>query len=193
MDRSPSTGEESFRALYQTHQRAILAYALRRTAQRADADEVVAETFLVAWRRPGDVPAEPDTLPWLYGVARGVLANLRRSGRRQHLLRERLAGLPIEAAELDVPAGDDSFRAIQCALRALKPDDLELIRLVAWEGLSHRQAAQVLGCSENAVAVRLHRIRRRLSVELGQQQHRARKRRDGTANPNTYPEGERDR
>ncbi len=191
MDQSPSSGEESFRALYQAHQRAILAYAIRRTGQRADADEVVAETFLVAWRRPDDVPGEPDTLPWLYGVARGVLANFRRSGRRQSLVRERLAGLPIEAAEVDVHARDDSLRAVHGALQSLKRDDRELIRLIAWEGLSHRQVGQVLGCSENAVAVRLHRIRRRLSVELDHEQRRAR--RAQTANLGADPGGERHR
>src|SRR3974390_45179 len=59
-----------FSALYRDSYGAIHAYAARRAGFEA-ADEITAETFLVAWRRFDALPAEP--LPWLYGVARNVL------------------------------------------------------------------------------------------------------------------------
>jgi DNA-directed RNA polymerase specialized sigma24 family protein len=71
-----------FDEIYQAHGRAILGYALRRTSIDA-AQDIAAETFLVAWRRIDEVPKEP--LPWLLGVARRILANQRRSATRAEL------------------------------------------------------------------------------------------------------------
>lgn len=146
-----------FEALYERHVRAVLAYALRRAATEADAEDVVADTFAIAWRRADAIPDAP--LPWLYGVARRVLANQRRSGRRRAGLLERLRlhGRPdAERATGEGPAVD--------ALARLGPDDQELLRLVAWEELSHGEIAVVLGITPNAVAIRLHRARKRYAA-----------------------------
>ena len=89
--REPS--EHRFRALFAAHERAILAYALRRVTDPADAAEVVAETFLVAWRRLDDVATGDGERPWLYGVARRVLANQRRGYERRDRLRTRLGDI----------------------------------------------------------------------------------------------------
>ena len=77
-----------FEALYQEQVGAVAAYALRR-ASRETSEDVVAETFLVAWRRLEDVPFEKP-LPWLYGVARRTLANQRRAAVRRDALGTRL-------------------------------------------------------------------------------------------------------
>ena len=79
--------EEDFRRLWADYNRHVLAYALRRTEQRSDAEDVVSATFTVAWRRFGDKPAAEFELPWLYAIAARVLANQRRSVRRLVALR----------------------------------------------------------------------------------------------------------
>jgi DNA-directed RNA polymerase specialized sigma24 family protein len=76
-----------FEAIYREHFASVEAYARRRLSTRAD--DVVAETFLVAWRRFDQVPE--DALPWLYGVARRVASDVRRSSARQVAVVERLA------------------------------------------------------------------------------------------------------
>lgn len=150
-----------FDDLYERHHRAILAYALRRTPSLSDAEDAAAETFVIAWRRHDDISDEP--LPWLYAIARRVLANQRRSGERRVRLLQRIRSEPQ-----DVPTpfamGTDGPALV--ALRRMRPDDQELLRLVAWEGLGHAEIAVVLGISVNAVTIRLHRARRRFVEAL---------------------------
>ncbi len=160
--------ERRFARIYDAHYRSVLAYARRRSFSGSDADEVVSETFLIAWRRLDVVPTGDEALPWLFGVARRVIANQRRANRRRADLGTRLAH-QVAPGDTEVDArviATDEQRAVLEALARLKPDDQELLRLVTWESLSHRHAAQVLGCSENAVAVRLNRARGRLGKEL---------------------------
>lgn len=146
--------------LFEAHHGRVLAYALRRTAIEADAEDAAAETFSVAWRRIADAPT--DALPWLYAIARRVLANQRRSGLRRMALRVRLARAEPQVRQ---QLGDRPGAAM-AALASLHPDDQELLRLVAWEELSHAQVAESLGVSVNAVAIRVHRARKRLRDAL---------------------------
>lgn len=148
------------RDLFEAHHGRVLAYALRRTATEADAEDAASETFAVAWRRIGNLPADP--LPWLYAITRRVLANQRRSGLRRIALRLRLARAGPPPADL---LGEQAGPAIMALLR-LRQDDQELLRLVAWEGLRHAQIAASLGISVNAVSIRLHRARRRFAALL---------------------------
>jgi RNA polymerase sigma factor (sigma-70 family) len=146
---------------------ALLAYASRRVEHPEDAADVVAETFLIAWRRQGEVPDGDEARLWLYGVARRVLANQQRGGRRRERLgarlRERLA-----AAVVADPAGEVSQRvAVRAALDRLGELDREVLRLTAWEGLEPREAAEVLGINAAAVRTRLARARSRLRELLG--------------------------
>jgi RNA polymerase sigma-70 factor (ECF subfamily) len=150
---------EQFEALYRAHAGAVRGYSLRRTGAAA-ADDVVAEVFLVAWRRLDDVPSDP--LPWLLGVGRRVLANRRRAETRQAALRERLTS-SAPALEWVSADPDDS---VLSALAALAPDDREALLLVAWEGLEPARAARVLGIRPGTFAMRLHRARRRLARAL---------------------------
>jgi len=96
--RPPLDREAEFRRLFDEHHRDVLAYALRRCEQRTDAEDVVAGTFAVAWRRFGDAPVEELRLAWLYAIAARVLANQRRSQRR--LLRSCWPGAGISACWL---------------------------------------------------------------------------------------------
>ncbi|HEX4012172.1 MAG TPA: sigma-70 family RNA polymerase sigma factor [Solirubrobacteraceae bacterium] len=159
-----------FEELYRAYADRVHAYALRRTAPSA-ADDVVAEVFLIAWRRLDQVPDEP--LGWLLGVARRVLANRRRSDSRAAGLRERLARESSAAAPVPTPepmpeAGDRDDR-VRRALAGLNERDRELLLLIAWEGLRVHEAAQVLGVRSNTLAVRLHRARQRLADALAAQ------------------------
>jgi RNA polymerase sigma-70 factor, ECF subfamily len=158
-----------FRRLFDDAYGPLLAYALRRGATHADADDVVAETLLVAWRRRAELPSGPDALPWLYAVARRTLANRRRAAARAQRFRRalRIGSSPpsVREPEASLERGEE-FRAVVAALRRLPEQDQEVLRLAAWEGLAHRQIALSLGCSENAAALRLHRARQRLREEL---------------------------
>jgi RNA polymerase sigma-70 factor (ECF subfamily) len=153
--------EARFERLYREHAGAVLAYALRRSSSPDDAADAVAETFVVAWRRVNEV-ADADVLPWLYGVARRVLSTQRRSRRRQAALAARAASEPDQLASSPVRGTSPIFRA----LAELPEDVREVLMLRAWEGLSSREAAAVLGCSPVAYRIRLHRARGRLRRAL---------------------------
>jgi RNA polymerase sigma-70 factor (ECF subfamily) len=148
--------------LYRAHARHVLAYALRRS-DTATAEDVVSEVFLIAGRRLVEVPAE--TRPWLYGVARRVLANQRRSERRRAALHTALGVLARDRAAAPPPALPANTPLLE-ALAALRPNDREVLMLIAWEGLDAAGAAAVLACSAAAVHTRLHRARARLRAEL---------------------------
>ena len=146
---------ERFATFYAACYGAVYAYGLRRVGPDA-ADEIAAETFLVAWRRFDELPTEP--LPWLYGVARNiVLRHRRKTGRRLQTL-EALAREPVATREV----ADDHDFGLWVAWDKLRDGDREVLALIAWEELSVAEAAQVLGCPASVFSVRLHRARRRL-------------------------------
>jgi RNA polymerase sigma-70 factor, ECF subfamily len=159
--------EQRFDQLWRDHAPAVLRYA-RRHVLPAEVEDVVAETFVVAWRRLDEVP--PYGLPWLLGVARNISANIRRGRRRQEALSDRLAADRDDGPAWPEAAGDD---AVTAALHRLSDADRELLTLIAWDGLSQAEAAEALGCSRGALKVRLHRARHRFAALLGQ----------GTADP----------
>jgi len=163
---APRAHQERFRHVYAEHVDRVLGYALRRADRPEDAADVVAETFLVAWRRLGDVPDEPRTRLWLYGVARRVLANQRRGERRRTALGERLAADLASAVPDHAPGVAERMRYGD-ALDRLGEQDREVILLHAWEGLEPREIAEVLGVSAVAVRSRLSRARARLRDLLG--------------------------
>jgi RNA polymerase sigma factor (sigma-70 family) len=161
---TPASPLARFEALFRAHQRAVLAYALRRTATSADAEDAAAETFAIAWRKLDAIPdGDAEARPWLYAVARRVLANQRRGiGRRARLA----ALLQVRDVATPMPVGEDQDGPAFEALASLSPSDQELLRLVAWEELGNQQIAVVLGITANAVAIRLHRARQRFSAAL---------------------------
>jgi RNA polymerase sigma-70 factor (ECF subfamily) len=151
-----------FDACFREHYSRVLAYARRRLADRATAEDVAAETFVVAWRRLDEGPS--DLLPWLLGIARLLVLNELRSGRRRDRLIARVGAEPRQGDARPGVEPEDS-RVIQ-ALRHLSEQDQEILLLVAWEGLDHGRAARVVGCSRGAFTVRLHRARARLTRQL---------------------------
>lgn len=151
---------ERFRALFDACYGPVCAYARRRIGP-ADVDDLVAEVFTTAWRRLDDIPVDRE-LPWLYGVARRTLANHRRGAAR----RDRLAQRVARAVPAPTASRDGEFATVHLALARLRPDDREILRLAAWEQLGTAEIASVLGCSDNAAALRLSRARRRFREQL---------------------------
>jgi len=152
---------ERFRELYDATYPRIMAYAHRRVRSREDALDAVSETFLVVWRRLDDIPPDRRTVPWVYGVARRVLANQYRSRDRKAKMEHRMMD------DQSSGPGERSFDVVHEALDALRVDDREILTLAAWDDLDNSEIAQVVGTSEENVAVRLHRARKRLALELG--------------------------
>ena len=157
---------ERFEALFARTYSDIAAFCARRAPTPEDAEEAAVETFAIAWRRRDDVPPAPEDRLWLFGVARRVLANEARAGRRRDRLVARLRGETAGAvAFVAAPAVDDPSPAAR-ALRSLSAADRELLLLVAWEGLSVAEAATLLGVRAAVVSRRLYRARRRFAAAL---------------------------
>lgn len=150
---------ERFERLWEQHHRAVWSYAARRIGPDA-ADDVVAETFLVAWRRLDQCLG----LPWLIRVARNRIGTTYRFDRRRRHLLERLRGHrnPSASATPDIEDRDEIFDA----LRALSDVELEAIVLVGCEGLTPNEAADIAGCGRSAFRMRLARGRRELRTRL---------------------------
>jgi RNA polymerase sigma-70 factor (ECF subfamily) len=148
---------ERFESLFRSHHAAVVTYVRRRAT--ADAvDDLVEETFLVAWRRLDKVPEQE--LPWLLGVARNVLATQRRGTRRREALAVRLAG--ARTPQHAPSTNDPPDARLAEALAKLPAKDREALLLTAWDDLTPAQAALVLGEPSGTFRVRLHRARRRL-------------------------------
>lgn len=160
--------EAAFTALYERHYAALLRYAVRRVGE-VHARDVVAETFMVAWRRRTDMPAE-EPLPWLYRTAANVLANEYRKGVRATELRGKLELRVVsEHSDQAVDASGDRLDRTLSAMQRLSESDQEVLRLHAWEGLDGGELADALECSRPAATVRLHRARKRLRQVLDAQ------------------------
>lgn len=162
----PEGREEAFRRLYGEHFDAVLGFALRRVDRPEDAADVTADTFLVAWRRHGHVPAGDEARPWLYAVARRVLANHRRGDGRRSALGDRLRRqLAVVVPDL---SDEVCHRAdVVAAMERLSGRDQEVLQLHLWEGLEPREIAEVLGLTTVVVRPRLSRARTRLRALLG--------------------------
>jgi len=155
-------GRARFRALYDESVPRVFRYVSRALAPNcADLDDLVAEVYLVAWRRIDDVPFPPEDLLWLLGVARNVVAHHRRSTALRLRLQDRLdRERPVQDTAVEVR------NEVLDAVRHLPRREREALHLVVWEGLSSEDAAKVIGCSPNAIRIRVHRARRRLTDRL---------------------------
>lgn len=141
---------------------------LARRTDAATAEDVLAETLLVCWRRREDLPTvEGEALPWAYAVASRCLANADRAQRRRRRLAARVAVVdPPRAATPAPEPRDPRTELVGPALARLPETHAEVLRLWAWEELAPREIAVVLGTTPNAASSRLTRARRRLAMEL---------------------------
>ena len=146
--------------------RSILGYALRRTSSRIDALDVVADTMLVAWRRIDEIPEEPESLLWLYGVARNVVANEHRSRRRRRRLAAKL-GSQLGAAAIWEESPDPGLAGhIRESMLLLSAVEREIMLLSASERLAPADIAVALDMNANTVRTHLRRARLKIRAEL---------------------------
>jgi RNA polymerase sigma-70 factor (ECF subfamily) len=165
-----ANAEEFFEVIYRQTYRRTLAYVLRRTDNRADAHDVVAEIYLVAWRRLEDLRQLREPQAWLYAVAYKTQGNHLRSTRR----RAGLAGRALSMGSSEVALGGpdlvfeerDEFGRVMAALATLSVRDQEILRLVAFESLSHTEIGKVLGIRSSLVRTKLYRARKKLNDAL---------------------------
>lgn len=148
----------SFEDAYRRWYPEVFRYCRRRVGDDL-AHDAAAEVWATAWRRKEVLAGADEPLAWLYGVARNTLSNARRGRRRRSALVDRAA---VDAA----PDAPDTTAEVLDGLARLGRDDQEVLRLTAWEGLSGRELAVVLGTSEAAARKRLSRARARLAAEL---------------------------
>jgi RNA polymerase sigma factor (sigma-70 family) len=157
--------EEQFRQLYEEHVELLARYVSRRTSGN-DIQDVVADTFLTAWRRFDELPQDP--LPWLFVTARKLIANRHRSTERRGALHQKLVAGPAwdleQSPRSDLSEVDERLLA---AITELPDAEREAFMLVAWDGLDPTRASRAAGCSAATFRMRLHRARRRLKQELG--------------------------
>lgn len=161
-----TSAEDRFQELFSANYGDVLAYAVRRCPSHQDAEDVVAETFAVAWRRIRDIPEGERARLWLFGTAHLVRLNLRRGQRRRQGLVDRLRRAPqvegARGADVDVIERE----RIDRAFAALNPYELEILQLHVWDQLSAEEIAVALDISPAAVWKRLQRARDRLTEEL---------------------------
>jgi len=150
-----------------THRQALLRYALRRLDDHSGAEDLVAETFVVAWRRFDEIPPRDQELFWLYGIAGRVLANALRGRQRSMRLEMRLA-FERERDHDTQRYSEEDIKQLMDALGQLGPEERELLQLTYWERLSYREIGLVLGCSEKAAGIRISRARQHLRQLLNE-------------------------
>jgi RNA polymerase sigma factor (sigma-70 family) len=156
----------AFEQLFRETRIDLLAYILRRSRSVEDAADVLAETYLIAWQKLDVIPTGDRTRPWLFGVARNLLLKGATRRRSHDALVERRASEMRAARSVRWPVGDTRSEALRAALGALSETDREVLTLAAWDGLTPKQIAGVLGVPANVARVRLHRARRRLRRRL---------------------------
>jgi RNA polymerase sigma-70 factor (ECF subfamily) len=125
---------------------------------RSDAEDAVAEVFLIAWRRLDDVPAGEASRPWLYATARRVVANEARADARRSKLNARLDG---QAVANEQSEAEPIVEEVREALAALAPRDRELLFLAECEGFTATEIGRIMQRPPVTVRVRLHRAKRR--------------------------------
>jgi RNA polymerase sigma-70 factor (ECF subfamily) len=149
---------DDFEELYRAHAGEILGY-LNRRMDADDAPDLLAETFLTAWRRRGDLPAGDQCRAWLFSTARRLLL-----AHYRHPAPRPTVGVEPAQPTPDAPDGPGAD-IVRTVLAELRESDRELLTLTTWEHLTVVEAGQVLGLSAGAARVRLHRIRQRLAAD----------------------------
>jgi RNA polymerase sigma factor (sigma-70 family) len=164
-DKPTARAREEFEQLFQQTRVSLAAYLVNRCRDAELAADLFSETYLIAWQKLGSIPPGDQAKLWLFGVARNLMLKGFRQRRVADALVERLAG-ELRRAHVEHPQINDHSRALHAALTSLSEGDREILMLTAWDGLTPREIAAVMGISANVVRVRLHRARRRVEQRL---------------------------
>jgi RNA polymerase sigma-70 factor (ECF subfamily) len=166
-------GREAFGELVRRHERRIYGVVYRMAGNHADADDLAQEVFLTAWRAMGSFRRGSSLYTWLYRIAvNASLTLLRKRGRERDraVFDENTAATDRAHGESSAPERSSTMNEIRArvdeAIASLPAHFRASFVLVAGEGLSHRDAARVLGCSENTVSWRMHKARKLLRARL---------------------------
>jgi len=163
---------EAFGRIFDRHAKTVYNHLFRRTADWSEAEDLTSTVFMHAWRRRAETVLDRDSaLPWLLGIANGLMSNTRRRLRRAEALLHRLVSRDEPVGDhADLVAGlvDDERRMseIHRALARLPRHEYEVVELCVWSGLDQQAAAAALGVAVGTVKSRLHRARRRLEADL---------------------------
>jgi RNA polymerase sigma factor (sigma-70 family) len=162
---------ELFALLFRRHAGHIARYAARRLGA-GPAEDIVAETFLAAFRQRGGYDVtRPDARPWLYGIAGNLIRRHYRDEIRELRALERTGTDPVAESFTDQAdsrlAADAASRAVAAAIASLDPGQRDVLLLITWAGLTYDQVAEALGVPEGTVRSRMSRARARLRAALG--------------------------
>lgn len=142
----------------------LLAYLERRIGVH-DAPDVLSEVMTVAWRRAAGLPSDPEQARmWLFGIAKGALANARRGEIRRANLADRLRAITYDQVAVTPPA--DEGISMRSCIDALPPSLAEVVRLVHWEGFSLAEIAHLEEVSPSTVRSRYARAKAMLREML---------------------------
>jgi len=163
---TPATRRASFTEMYREHYSAVRKYASWR-CDSADLDDVVADVFLVAWRRFDEVDLSW-ARAWLFGVVKNVLKDHRRLRSNAARFLDHLIALrPAQYTSLDT--GDLSVEDVdllRSALSKVSEDDQEVLVLSSWYEMTAEEIAMALSITKSHVGVRLHRARTRFRTVM---------------------------
>ena len=159
-----ASDEEDLRRCFEHCWSPVVRYLIRRGAH-ACAEDLAAETFAIAWSKWHDVPSPP--LPWLLKTAGFCWANERRRVQRAGVLARELRPVTPQDPAFDGYAERQEANAVLAAVAALGEVEREALILTAWDGLSVKDAAEVMECSVSALKVRVHRARKKVRRAAG--------------------------
>ncbi|MBN1655822.1 MAG: sigma-70 family RNA polymerase sigma factor [Deltaproteobacteria bacterium] len=178
LSRQKDPVREEFEANAFCHLDALYSHALHLTRSRADAEDLVQDTFLKAFKSFDQFERGTNFRAWLFRIQFNTFVNRYRRATREHAVNESLSREPVgdsvfSRAVMQALVDPDSealrpviAREIENALDTLPEDYRVIILLADVEELSYKEIAQVLGCPIGTVMSRLHRARRMLQKQL---------------------------
>jgi RNA polymerase sigma-70 factor (ECF subfamily) len=177
LDAARAGDDGALEALLVRHEQKVFRFGLRMCGNEQDAQDVLQETLLAAFRGVRRFRGDSQLSTWLYQVARSFCTKARRRGAGEPPRHESLEGVAARAVSVQASSPDEQAharemaRVIQEALLALPDSQREVVLLRDVEGLSAEEAAQVVGVEVPALKSRLHRARiamqERIAVLLG--------------------------